>query len=98
MAVDGAITPELAEEGLAREVVHRIQGLRRSAKFDVTDRITTYYQGPEKFIQVMNGAFSDYIRDETLSTQLVDGAPETDTTTETAKVDGMEITLGVQRV
>ena len=98
VAVDGAITPKLAEEGLAREVVHRIQGLRRSAKFDVTDRIVSYYQGPEEFLRVMQGPFSDYIRDETLSTQLVDGAPDTDATTETAKLDGMEITLGVQRV
>ena len=86
VAVDGAITPKLAEEGLAREVVHRIQGLRRSAKFDVTDRIVSYYQGPEEFLRVMQGPFSDYIRDETLSTQLVDGAPDTDATTETAQV------------
>jgi len=35
VAVNGAITQELAAEGLAREVVHRIQGMRRSAKFDV---------------------------------------------------------------
>ncbi len=98
VAVDGAITPELAEEGLAREVVHRIQGMRRSANFDVTDRIVTYYQGPEEIVNLMQGAFSDYIRDETLSTQLVDGAPGSEATTETSKVEGMEITLGVRRV
>jgi len=98
VAVDSAITPELAEEGLAREVVHRIQGMRRSANFDVTDRIVTYYQGPAEFLSVMQGAFSDYIRDETLSTQLVDGAPNSEATSESTKVEGMEITLGVQRV
>ncbi|MQG34143.1 MAG: isoleucine--tRNA ligase [SAR202 cluster bacterium] len=99
VAVDGAITPELAEEGLAREVVHRIQGMRRSANFDVTDRIVTYYQGPSEFMTVMQGAFADYIRDETLSTQLVDGAPEADNgaSTESSKVEGMEITLGVRK-
>ena len=97
VAVDGAITPELAEEGLAREVVHRIQGLRRTAKFDVTDRIVTYFQGPEKFLRVMRGVFSDYIRDETLSAQLIDGAPESEAAAETFKVEGMEITLGVLR-
>ncbi|MEE8465412.1 MAG: DUF5915 domain-containing protein, partial [Dehalococcoidia bacterium] len=98
VAVDGAITPELAEEGLAREVVHRIQGMRRSSNFDVTDRIVTYYQGPEGFLKVMQGPFSDYIRDETLSTQLVDGPPDTEATTESVKIDGMEITLGVLQV
>ena len=99
VAVDGAITPELAEEGLAREVVHRIQGMRRSANFDVTDRIVTYYQGPSEFMTVMQGAFADYIRDETLSTQLVDGAPEADNgaSTESSKVEGMEITLDVRK-
>ena len=96
-AVDGAITTELAEEGLAREVVHRIQGLRRSANFDVTDRIVTYYQGPPEFSNVMQGTFSDYIRDETLSTQLVDSPPDSEANNETFKLDGMEITLGVQR-
>ena len=102
VAVDGDISPELAEEGLAREVVHRIQGMRRSANFDVTDRIVTYYQGPSEFAEVMQGAFSNYIRDETLSTQLVDGAPDPDTndgaTTESTKIDGMEITLAVHQV
>ena len=102
VAVDGDISPELAEEGLAREVVHRIQGMRRSANFDVTDRIVTYYQGPSEFAEVMQGAFSNYIRDETLSTQLVDGSPDPDTndgaTTESTKIDGMEITLAVHQV
>jgi isoleucyl-tRNA synthetase len=98
VAVETLLTPELAEEGLAREVVHRIQGMRRSADFDVIDRIVTYYQGPPEFAGVMQGAFSGYIRDETLSTKLVDGQPADDTATEIVKVEGMEITLAVQRV
>ena len=76
--------------------------MRRSANFDVTDRIVTYYQGPSEFAGVMQGAFSDYIRDETLSTKLVDGAPDADTnegaTTESTKIDGMDITLAVRQV
>ncbi|MED5207643.1 MAG: isoleucine--tRNA ligase [Chloroflexota bacterium] len=98
VAIETVLTPKLAEEGLAREVVHRIQGMRRSADFDVIDRIVTYYQGPPEFSDVMRGAFSDYIRDETLSTELVSGSPDTNIATETIKVEGMEITLGVQRV
>ena len=46
VAVNGEITPELAEEGLARELVHRIQGLRRAANFEVTDHIETWYDAP----------------------------------------------------
>ena len=98
VAVDADISPELAEEGLVREVVHRIQGMRRSANFDVTDRIVTYYQGPTEFADVMQGAFADYIRDETLSTQLVDGSPDKEAATESTKIEGMEITLAVHQV
>ncbi len=98
VAVDGTITPELAEEGLAREVVHRIQNMRRSANFDVTDRIVTFYQGPDEFTQVMQGDFSGYIQEETLSEELVDGPPEEGAASETAKIEGQEISLGVLRV
>jgi len=97
VAVDGELTPELKEEGLAREVVHRIQGMRRSADFDVTDRIVTYYQGPSEFAEIMQGAFSGYIRNETLSNDLVDGSPETESATESTKIEGMEISLAVHR-
>jgi isoleucyl-tRNA synthetase len=102
VAVNGDLSDELREEGLAREVVHRIQGMRRSANFDVTDRIVTYYQGPPEFAEVMQGPFSDYIRDETLSNQLVDGTPDSDsnagTATQSTKIEGMEITLAVHQV
>ena len=102
VAVDGDISPELAEEGLAREVVHRIQGMRRSANYDVTDRIVTYYQGPSEFLSVMQGEFSDYIRNETLSTQLIVGSADPDkdrnAATESTKIEGMEIILTVHTV
>ena len=93
-----ARTPELAEEGLAREVVHRIQGLRRSANFEVTDHIETWYDGPEELAGVMSGSFAAYIREETLSDLLESGPPPDGAKSETAKIDGQEITLAVRRV
>jgi len=98
VAVDATVTPELAEEGLARELVHRIQNLRRAADFEVTDRIITYYQAPEEVARVMTGTFADYIREETLSEELVGGSPQDGAKTETSKVEGVEVTLGVRRV
>ena len=41
------VTEELAAEGLAREIVHRIQNMRRSAGFEIADYINTYYEGDE---------------------------------------------------
>ena len=98
VAVDSTITPELAEEGLARELVHRIQNLRRSAQFELTDRIVTYYNAPAEIGSVMQGNFSDYIRQETLSEDLVAGPPQEGASSEESKVEGMEITLGVRRI
>ena len=98
VAVNGEITPELAEEGLAREIVHRIQGLRRSANFDVTDHIETWYDGPEELSGVMGGTFSAYIRQETLSDLLEAGTPPEAANSETAKIEGHEITLAVRRI
>ena len=98
VAMNGEITPELAEEGLAREMVHRIQGLRRGANFEVTDRIQTWYEAPEELSQVMRGNFSDYIREETLSDSVLAGPPPEGAKSETAKIEGQEITLAVRRV
>ena len=98
VAVDSTITPELAEEGLARELVHRIQNLRRSSQFELTDRIVTYYDAPAEIGSVMQGNFAAYIRQETLSEDLVAGPPREGAASEDSKVEGMEITLGVRRV
>ncbi len=98
VAVNGEITPELAEEGLARELVHRIQGLRRSANFEVTDHIETWYDGPNELASVMRGNFAAYIREETLSDAVEAGSPPEGARSETAKIEGQEITLAVRRV
>ena len=98
VALDTRITAELKEEGLAREVVHRIQNLRRAAQFELTDRIVSYYQAPEEITRVLTGSFADYIRQETLTEELVAGPPPDEAKAETTKVEGVEVTLGVRRV
>ena len=97
VGVDATVTPELADEGLAREIVHRIQNMRRNANFELTDHIVTSYQAPEPVGRVME-SYSDYIRQETLSQELVPGSPGEGAVTETQKVEGMEVTLAVLKV
>jgi len=97
VAVDTTITPELAEEGLARELVHRIQNLRRAARFEITDNIRTTYRGPSRVLDVM-GKFTDYIQQETLSEALIEGEPEEGAHSEEQVVEGMDVVLGVKRV
>jgi len=95
-AIYTKITPELAAEGLAREIVHRLQTMRRSAGFDIADYNTTYYQGNDYIKQVM-ADFADYIKQETLSRELVEGAPEEGAFAESHRLSGHEMLLGVRR-
>ena len=93
------LTPELADEGLARELAHRIQGLRRAAEFELTDRIITYYDAPPAISRIMtNASTGDYIREETLSDDLVEGIAEDAEKVESFKLDGQDVTIGVKRV
>jgi isoleucyl-tRNA synthetase len=97
VAIATEITPELAAEGLARDIVHRLQTMRRSAGFDIADHITTYYQGGEHIKQAMD-AFGEYIRRETLSWELVDGMPVDEAFSEKFKLIGNEVMLAVTKV
>ncbi|MGB2877962.1 MAG: isoleucine--tRNA ligase [Dehalococcoidales bacterium] len=95
--LDTDITPELAAEGMAREIVRRLQMMRRSAGFEIADHIATCYQGDEYIKSVVTGS-ADYIKQETLSEQLVDGAPEEGAYTESFKLEGHELFVGVKKL
>ena len=96
VAVETEVSPELAAEGLAREVVHRVQNMRRSAGFDIADRIVTYYVASEDVTSVME-RHGDYVRGETLSEQLLEATPTEDCYEESHTIDGEEVVLGVVR-
>ncbi|MBI4310856.1 MAG: class I tRNA ligase family protein, partial [Chloroflexi bacterium] len=96
VAVDTRVTPELADEGLARELVHRIQNMRRSAGFDIADRITVWYEGGANISRVAQ-KHADYIKAETLTVDLCQGSPEADTYVEEQDVEGVKVRLGVRR-
>jgi isoleucyl-tRNA synthetase len=94
--VSTEMTPELVQEGLAREIVHRIQNLRKDAGFEIADRIRTYYAGDGDLRDVMR-RFDAYVRQETLSLAVEEAPPPSDAHAETASIDGREVTLGVVR-
>jgi isoleucyl-tRNA synthetase len=89
------ITPELEDEGMARELVHRLQTMRKQAGFDIADYIYTYYQGGENLKRVIE-KHADYIKQETLSHELTAGVPE-DAYRESHKIAGEDVLLGVKR-
>ncbi|MXW23094.1 MAG: class I tRNA ligase family protein, partial [Chloroflexi bacterium] len=86
--VDTALTPELVAEGIARDVVRRLQDLRREAGLDITDRIHVRYAGGDELQAVLDG-HGEYMAGETLALSLEplegdapDGAASTDATIE----------------
>ena len=96
VAVTTEVSPELALEGLARELVHRVQNMRRSAGFDIADYITTHFPGSPELDEVID-THGEYIRQETLSRELIKEDPPSDAYTETHKLDGYEVTVAVMR-
>ena len=69
VGIETALTPELVQEGLAREFVSRVQNLRKEADFEVTQRIVVTVEcGTE--VQAAVALFSDYVKSETLCERL----------------------------
>jgi len=97
VALSTDVPHELIEEGLAREVVHRLQTMRRNAGFDIADYIITRYQAEPPLLQAIQNQ-SDYIKQETLSHQLICQAPQEGDYTEKHRIDGHHIMLAVRRV
>ena len=96
VAVTTAITPELANEGLARELVRRIQDMRRDAGFELADRITTWVSGDAEVARVV-GSQGDYIRAETLTTDLLLDQPPAGVHSAEQDLEGTRVSLGVRR-
>jgi isoleucyl-tRNA synthetase len=95
-AVCTEISPELAGEGMAREIVHRLQTMRKSAGFEIADYILTYFEGDEYIQQVIKD-FAGYIQQETLSRQIVSGVPQQGAFIESFKLVGHALKLAVKK-
>ena len=96
VAIDATLTPELRQEGLARELVRRIQDMRKKAAFNIEDRISTWYQAEGDLAGVFT-TWGAYIAAETLTTHLQPGPAPAGAYTETHDIDGQSILLAVQR-
>jgi isoleucyl-tRNA synthetase len=96
VGIDSALTPELKAEGLAREVVRRIQDMRKKANFNIEDRISTWYQASEEMAQVFT-TWKDYIKAETLTTQFVAGAPPEGAYMEEQKIEAETVVIGIRQ-
>ena len=94
VVLDTNLTEELKEEGYVRELISKIQTMRKEAGFEVTDRITVIYEGSD----VLNTIFEkngEKIAAEVLADSISQADP--DGYTKDWKINGEAITLGVKK-
>jgi isoleucyl-tRNA synthetase len=98
-ALDPLVTRELRLEGLARELVSRVQRLRKESGFAVSDRVTLSVGAPAE-IQEAVKAFEKWIADEVLARRVTVGERMEDThaTTHTFDLDGQSVEVALERV
>lgn len=93
------LTPELKAEGLARELVHRLQNLRKERGLAVTDRIHLQYRASSDLGEAVR-RHAEFIQAETLAVTLTEGEPEAADTAAGAvavwDVDGLEFRVGLR--
>jgi isoleucyl-tRNA synthetase len=91
------LTAELENEGLARELVHKVQSLRKSAGFKVTDRIRLHLQASPRLTEAVR-AFEDYIRRETLALAVTSEPLDEPDIRQAAKINREPAELALKRV
>ena len=67
--LDTTLTKDLIEEGLAREIISKVQNLRKESDFEITDRINLYYNGDEEITETFE-TLEEFIKNETLAVKL----------------------------
>jgi len=96
VALDLRISQELRLAGLAREFVNRVQNMRKSAGFDVVDRINIYYESSDELLQAIESQ-SEYIRNETLADALASGLTAV-AVSEGYVINGTKAVIGIEKV
>ncbi|NLY62037.1 MAG: isoleucine--tRNA ligase [Clostridiales bacterium] len=67
--LDTTITPELRDEGYAREFISKIQQMRKNNDYEVTDNIRIYFDGDEEITKALQ-SYEDYVKNETLAVSI----------------------------
>ena len=93
VAINTLLNDDLINEGLAREIVSKIQNLRKTSGFDVADRIEVKYNGPKEIVNAVN-EFKDYISDEVLAKSFT----ESKTAKEELKINDYTMNITIKKV
>ena len=94
VVLDTNLTPELLEEGFVREIISKIQTMRKEAGFEVMDKITIYAKGNDKVTDIMTKN-KDGIISEVMATDLVIGSVEG--YEKEWNINGEDVVMGVKK-
>lgn len=89
VALDVTVTPELRLEGIARDIVNRVQNIRKSRDYEITDRINLVFE-PNAETDAAVRKFGDYIARQVLAESISVEPLNTDEGVETIDLDGVE--------
>jgi isoleucyl-tRNA synthetase len=96
-AIDATVSPELRMEGLAREVVSRIQRMRKDSGFAVSDRIVLSISGPEELESAVR-AHQAWIAEEVLALGITIGTDtENSNAAQSVDIDGLPASIAIER-
>lgn len=96
VALDVTVTPELRNEGMARELINRIQNIRKSADFEITDKVNVVLT-PSDNVKAVLADYKDYIAAQVLANDIVlDNLTEGENVT-VLDIDGETILAKVTR-
>jgi isoleucyl-tRNA synthetase len=90
------LTPELVQEGLAREFVRRVQDLRKSADLDVADRIELFVEASAGLRSAIE-THKEYIVSETLASSLAFASPPAEASCVEDGFDGEKVKVGLKK-
>ena len=94
VVIDTNLSEELLEEGFVREIVSKVQTMRKEAGFEVMDKITVYADGSQKANDII-AANADAIIGDVMATEIITGS--VDGYTKEWNINGEKVTLGVKK-
>ena len=95
VALDITLTDELRNEGMARELVNRVQNIRKAKNFDITDKVVVRFQ-PDERVTAAVEAYGDYIASQVQAVQVLVEPVDHDDTVDAEK-DDLKVQMTVEK-
>ena len=94
VALDITVTPELRREGIARDLINRVQNIRKSRDYNITDRITVVIE-PNELTDDAVKEYGSYIATQVLANAVVTGKVDSPSDDERLDIDGTEVNVKI---